>query len=205
MNVSAGPRDGAEGLSDQFDLARGKDPRMGRQYLFDERRTRSRQPHDEHRQLAHRSPTAAFGEEPRRAEIDQARHELLLLLRVILAPTLPPDAELQGVRLIEVPGRGRVFAPRIEDLRQAVVQQHLLPIRQAALREQAARRREIVDRQFASQQLSQLEICRSVAGIQPQRRAETFLGPAKLAGLRQAVPKLPCALVKSGQSSRARR
>jgi hypothetical protein len=74
----------------QFDLPRAEDLGVAGQYLLDERRAGSRQPHDEHRELAFQPEAADALEEIRRADRDHPGDEQLVLFRVVLLAALAP-------------------------------------------------------------------------------------------------------------------
>ena len=88
--------------------------RMAGQNLLDERRAGSRQPDDEHRQLAFQ-PEAAnpkpHREEIRRAGRDHLADEKLVGFRVVVLVALAPLGELQGVALARGARRPRQTGP----------------------------------------------------------------------------------------------
>ena len=125
------------GVAGQFDLPRAEDLGMAGQDLLDERRAGSRQPHDEHRELAFQPKAADPLEEIRRADRDHPGDERLVLFRVVLLAALAPLGQLQRVAPIEVLGGLGILAPRVQDLGQAEVQQQSLCVRQLRFLQQA--------------------------------------------------------------------
>ena len=173
-----------------FDLPRAEDLGMAGQDLLDERRAGSRQPHDEHRDLAFQPKAADPLEEIRRADRDHPGDEKLVLFRVVLLAALAPLGQLQRVAPIEVLGGLGILAPRVQDLGQAEVQQQSLCVRQLRFLQQAALRGQVLLRKFAAQKFRQFVMREGEAGIVPQRGAEGVFRALKIAHLLQGAAQV---------------
>ena len=129
MESAPCPPRAARVLAGQFDLARGEDLGVAGQDLLDERRAGSRQAHDEDREFAFQV-SAKPRTRAKKSGVQTAimpGDERLVLLGVVRLAALAPLGQLQGVAPREVLGGLGIFAPRVEDLGQAEVQEQPLP------------------------------------------------------------------------------
>ena len=145
---------------------------MAGQYLLDERRAGSRQPHDEHRNFALQPKAPDSLEEIRRTDRDHPADEQFVLFWVVLLATLAPLGQLHRVAPSKVFGGFSILAPRVQDMGQAEVQQQSLCVGQLHFLQQPTLRSQVVLRKFAAQEFRQFVMREGGPGIVPQRGEE---------------------------------
>ncbi len=107
-----------ERLLDELQLARAEDPWVARQDLLDERRTRARHAHDEHRPLRLQAGPAHSCEERGSESRDQPVDERSVRIGVVVHAALLETGSLQGVGL-ESQTRGAVeLTPGVKSMGQ---------------------------------------------------------------------------------------
>ena len=178
-------RQRVEGLAAQSQLAGPENLRMAGQDLLDQRGSRARQPHDEHRPLAVEAEASnaleVSGRERRQQAIDKPR---------VVRGIVPPAALLrvrktEGVALARMVRGLFKIAPGIEDLGQGSVESRALARHRVGTGQQLANHVLVGLGELAAQQRCELAICGRVVWIVPQRLAEAGLGFVEAAQLFQ--------------------
>ena len=174
----------------QIQLTSPENLRMTLKYLLGQRSARAGKSEDENGPFRFNAEAFQPFETSGRKSFDQIGNGLLVDCGVITLAAQAVIGEFEGIGATEVLGGRSVFALRVQDLGQSGVQGRLLTSGEAEAGDASSQVRQVVLRQFVSQQDCQFAQSTRMTGFIPQRLAPAALRFGEFADLLKILTQI---------------